>query len=465
MISLMAAPAGGEGLPQNLEAEQAVLGSLLLDRDAVILVSQILRADDFALESHSIVYRVIVELYDQSRPVDYVTVAEEVQRRDLLGRAGGHGYLMSLVDVVPTALHVEYYAKIVQRLSILRRLIAAGGQIMSIAQRDGIEADEAISKSEEALLAVAQRRTSDGFLAVHDILAGILERLDYLSEHRGQVAGVPTGFQDMDKLLGGMQRSDLLILGARPAHGKTAFALGICHNAAVRYKQRIAVFSLEMSGDQLVQRLLCMQGRLDSGRLRSGYLDEDEWARLIEAAATLSETRIYIDDSAGVTASEMSSRCRRLQAEHGLDLIVVDYLQLMHLIGDGCTLPRHAIQYTTRERELAEMVSGLATAVFGQAVDPVISPERGWFQVYLRSSRPLTHGRRNPIAEWLDGLGVFGLRSHEKRVPDCVFSQPREGIARFLRHLWVTDGCIHLGAGRGAPPRTACRRSAASRAP
>ncbi len=320
---------GEEDLPRSLEAEQAVLGSLLLDRDAIIEVNGILRPDDFAHDAHAVVYRVMVDLYEQRRPVDLVTVTEEVERRDLLQRAGGRGYLLSLVDVVPTALHAEHYARIVERLSILRRLIFAGAQIMSVARRDGIDTDQAISESEDVLLAVSQRRTSVGFVPVHDILSSIIERLDFVHENRGAIVGVPTGFIDLDKILGGLQRSDLVILGARPAHGKTALALGICHNTAIRYKKRVAIFSLEMSKEQLVQRLLCMQGRLDSGRLRSGNIDEDEWTRLIEAAAILSESQIFIDDSAGVSPGEMRNRARRLQAEHGLDLIVVDYLQLM----------------------------------------------------------------------------------------------------------------------------------------
>ncbi len=323
------AAASDEHLPRSPEAEQAVLGSLLLDRDAIIEVNGILRPEDFANDAHSVIYRVIVDLYEQRRPVDLITVVDEVERRDLLQRSGGRGYLLSLVDVVPTAVHVEHYSHIVERLSLLRRLITAGAQIMSIAQRDGIDVDDALSKSEEALLAVSQRRNNAGFVPVHDVLAAILDRLDYVHEHRGAIVGTPTGFVDMDKILGGLQRSYLIILGARPAHGKTALVLGICHNAAVRYKQRVALFSLEMSKEQLVQRLLCMQGRLDSGRLRSGYIDEDEWTRVIDAAAVLSETKIFIDDSAGITPAEMRNRARRLQAEQGLDLIVVDYLQLM----------------------------------------------------------------------------------------------------------------------------------------
>jgi len=319
----------GDDLPRNLESEQAVLGSILLDRDAIIEVNGLLRPDDFAHDAHAAIYRVMVDLYEQRRPVDLVTVVEEVERRDLLQRTGGRGYLLSLVDVVPTALHVEHYARIVERSAILRRLIFAGGQIMSLARREGIDADQAISEAEDTLLGVAQNRGTAGFVPITDILSNILERLDYVHANRGAIVGVPTGFIDIDKLLGGLQRSDLIVLGARPAHGKTGLALGMCHNAAMRYKQRIAFFSLEMSKEQLVQRLLCMQGRLDSGRLRSGTIDDDEWNRLIEAATALSDCKIFIDDTAGVTPSEMRNRVRRLQAEQGLDLIVVDYLQLM----------------------------------------------------------------------------------------------------------------------------------------
>ncbi len=323
--------AGGieDDLPRSLESEQAVLGSILLDRDAIIEVNGVLRPDDFAHDAHAAIYRVMVDLYEQRRPVDLVTVVEEVERRDLLQRTGGRGYLLSLVDVVPTALHVEHYARIVERSAILRRLIFAGGKIMSLGRREGIDADQAISEAEEALLGVAQRRGTSDFVPITDILSNILERLDFVQANRGAIVGVPTGYIDMDKILGGLQRSDLIILGARPAHGKTGLALGMCHNAALRYKQSIAFFSLEMSKEQLVQRLLCMQGRLDSSRLRSGTLDDDEWNRLIEAASALSNCKIFIDDNAGVTPGEMRNRVRRLQAEQGLDLIVVDYLQLM----------------------------------------------------------------------------------------------------------------------------------------
>jgi len=625
--SIEMTPSGHRPLPHNLEAEQSVIGSLLLDRDAIIAVSQSLRPDDFYLEAHRTIYGVMVDLYEKRQPADYVTITDELDRRDMLDRVGGRGYLPNLAAAVPTAIHAQYYAEIVSRLAVLRRLIDAGQRIVSVGYDDGNSAEEAIDRAERALFDVAQRRNTHGFTSIREVLASFLDRLDYIHENRGAVAGVPSGFVDLDRLTGGLQRSDLIILAARPAVGKTGLALSICHTTAVKYKSRVAIFSLEMGAEQLVQRMLCMEGGLDSSKLRTGHIDENEWGRLIQAAATLAETDVYIDDSANVSTLEMRSKARRLHSERPLDLIIVDYLQLMqggatasenrvqeiskisrelkglarelnvpvlslsqvsravdaradhkpmlsdlresgclagdapvylpdsgtyrpivelvgqrgfrvlalnretwrlepaevtnafstgvkpvyrlttrlgrtvratgnhkflaidgwrrldelrvggrlavprtlagpadatmgeselallgHLIGDGCTLPRHAIQYTTNELALAETVAQLAIDVFGDAVAPRVKRERQWYQVYLLAAARLTHGKRNPVAAWLDDMGIFGLRSHEKRVPDCVFAQPPNGIARFLRHLWATDGCVHLGAtGRPIP--------------
>jgi len=1033
--------ASGQPLPpHNLQAEQSVIGSLLLDRDAIIGVSQILQPDDFYADAHRIIYGVIADLYERRQPADYVTLTDELERRDLLSRVGGRGYLPALAADVPIAAHALYYAEIVARLATLRRLIDAGQRIVGIGYDEARSAEDAVDSAEKELFAVAQRRNTHGFASIREVLTSILERLDYVHENRDAVAGVPTGFVQLDKLTGGFQRSDLIILAARPAVGKcvawdtlvvdpetgervtierfvaerrslvsgmsalggvetkrigdwidsgvkpcfrvrtrtgrevtvtghhpfftvdgwkplhdltvgdaiaapaelpvfgsddsmsegrirllayfiaegslsarkvgftntdpiivddfkgiiarefpecavrqegitywvarprarggamlmlpnpvrkwlddvgaygltsdkkyfpdcvwrwpkdrlalflrclmscdgsifahgiggnpriefgvasqrlagdvyhalvrfgvvstlrqknprcwvvcitgrasveryqreigwlgekatrfaghiyptdrvgnvghlpraawpmvrvaareaglsmvevaqragetaragkyggynshtqrgltvkrareyarvlnlprlevlcnptllwdeiveiesvgeqqvydltvpdganfvandlfvhnTALALSLCHNTAVRYKSRVAIFSLEMSAEQLVQRLLCMEGGLDSARLRTGHITEEEWRRLMQAAAALAETDIYIDDTASISTLEMRSKARRLHSERPLDLVIVDYLQLMqggvtanenrvqeiskisrdlkglarelqvpvlslsqvsravdsradhkpllsdlresgclagdtpvylpdqgvyrpiselvgqrglhvlgvntrtwqlepavvtnafatgvkpvfklvtllgrsiratanhkfltidgwkrldeltmggrvvvprvlpgpteqtmgdaelallgHLIGDGCTLPRHTIQYTTRELELAELVAGLATKVFGDAVRPRISQERQWYQVYLVASEGLTHGKRNPITTWLHELGVFGLRSHEKRIPEKVFTQPSGAIALFLRHLWATDGCLHL---------------------
>ena len=611
-------------LPQNIEAECGVLGSIIIDPEAIVQVSDFLHADDFYRDAHHTIYEVILQLYEEHEPADFITICDELERRNKLEEVGGASYITSLINQVPTSGNVEFYARIVERTAILRRLIHAAGQIAAIAYEEG-DADIALDKAEQLIFNISQRHARSDFTHMRDVLAEYMNKLDQLHEHRGTIVGVPTGFTDLDRLTGRLQKSDLIILASRPGIGKTSLALSLAHNTALKYRNSIAVFSLEMSKDQLAQRLLSMDARIDQQRLRTGIIEEDEWDRIVYAMDTLSESNIWIDDTAGISTMEMRSKARRLHAEHGIDLIIVDYLQLMqatiggkrnenrvqeiseisrslkglarelnipvlalaqlsravesrqskvpqlsdlresgcltgetlvylpdtgtykpikqlmgqtgfqvlalnteswklepcqvsrafatgykpvsrittrlgrtisatsnhkfltvhgwqqldelslgtrialprrlpgpmqetmsgdelallgHLIGDGCTLPSHAIQFTTYELELAETVVSLATAVFGDAIVPRISKERGWYQVYLPPSFHLTHRIHNPIVTWLSKMGIFGLRSYEKRVPDVVFAQPSTGIARFLRHLWSTDGCINLSQGQ-----------------
>jgi replicative DNA helicase len=612
-------------LPQNIEAECGVLGSIIIDPEAIVQVADFLHADDFYRDAHRTIYDIIIFLYEQREPADFITICDELERRNKLEEVGGASYITSLVNQVPTSGNVEYYGRIVERNSILRRLIHAAGQIAAVAYEEN-DADVALDKAEQLIFNISQRHAHSDFSLLRDILSDYMDKLDQLHERRGTIVGVPTGFTDLDRLTGGLQKSDLIILAARPAVGKTSLALSLAHNSAVKHQHSVAIFSLEMSKEQLVQRLLSMDAGVDQQRLRTGWIEDDEWDRIVYSMGTLSEANIWIDDTASISSVEMRSKARRLQAERGIDLIIVDYLQLMqsvsgsgkrnenrvqeiseisrnlkglarelnipvlalaqlsravesrqskvpqlsdlresgcltgdtlvyltdsgtyrpieqlvrqkgfrvlalntttwqmeprtvsnafatgcklvyrmttrlgrtiratanhkfltvqgwqrldtlaqgdriavprslpgptqasmsneelallgHLIGDGCTLPRHAIQYTTHELELAEIVAHLATAIFGDAVVPRIQRERDWYQVYLYASYHLTHGVRNPITTWLNDLGVFGLRSYEKRVPEKVFAQPAEGIARFLRHLWSTDGCINFSFGK-----------------
>ena len=611
-------------LPQNIEAECGVLGSIIIDPEAIVQVSDFLHPDDFYRDAHRTIYEVILRLYEEHEPADFITICDELERRNKLEEVGGASYITSLVNQVPTSGNVEFYGRIVERTAILRRLIHAAGQIAAIAYEE-VDADIALDKAEKLIFEISQRHARSDFSHMREILAEYMNKLDQLHEHHGSIVGVATGFTDLDRLTGGLQKSDLIVLASRPGVGKTSLAMSIAHYAALKYHNSIAFFSLEMSKDQLAQRLLSMDAGIDQHRLRTGRIEEDEWDRIVYAMDTLSEANIWIDDTASITPMEMRSKIRRLHAQHGIDLIIVDYLQLMqatiggkrnenrvqeiseisrslkglarelnlpvlalaqlsravesrqskvpqlsdlresgcltgetlvylpdtgtykpieqlvgqsgfrvlalntgswqlepcrvsrafatgykpvyrmttrlgrtiratanhqfltmhgwqrldelaldmrialprklpgptqatmsddelallgHLIGDGCTLPSHAIQYTTHELELAETVASLATAVFGGAVVPRINKERGWYQVYLPPSFHLTHRVHNPIVTWLDEMGIFGLRSYEKRVPDAVFAQPVAGIARFLRHLWSTDGCIHLSQGK-----------------
>ncbi len=606
-------------VPANPEAEQAVLGSLLIDPDAVLRVASFLRAEDFYQEKNGWIYQAILDLHERREAADFVTVTDELERRRQLTEVGGASYVLDLINAVPTAIHVEHYARIVERTSVLRKLIRGASQIAQLAYEETAEdIQDIVDRAEQIIFGIAENRVRRDLVPVSAIMGDVVERIDYLYRHRGQISGVPSGFKLIDRVLGGFQKSDLIILAARPGVGKTSLALSIAQNAARKYGKRVAIFSLEMSNEQLVQRLLAAETGIDSQRLRLGDIHgEEEWHKLMEAANALAESPIYIDDTPALSVMDLRTKARRMYHEHGMDMLVVDYLQLMtgdrrsenrvqeistisralkglarelsvpvlalsqlsravegrqdkrpilsdlresgcltgdsrvvladtgasvpiselagksgfrvlalneatlklepcevsrafstgwkpvyrlvtalgreiratanhpfrafsgwkrldqltvgdriavprrlptlgigtplstaeaallgHLIGDGCTLSGHAIQYTTCEFDLAEEVMKLSRHVFGSRVQPRVNHERRWYQVYLSATDHLAQGVRNPVAAWLSDLGVFGLRSHEKRVPDVVFQQTNEAIASFLRHLWATDGYI-----------------------
>lgn len=315
--------------PHNMEAEQSVLGSLLIDRDAIIRVASYVKPEDFYIAANGKIFQAILDLYNRREPTDFLTLSDELERRDSLEGVGGVGYLSSLLNIVPTAVHVEYYGRIVERTATLRRLIDAGTEIVGIGFQENLDAEEALDSAEQALFTVSQRRQTKDFQSIADVLDKFFDRLDYLSQNRGEVVGVPSGFTDLDKLTGGLQRSDLIILAARPSMGKSALALGMAYGAAVQHGKKVGFFALEMSAEQLVQRLLSTETGVDSHRLRLGQIDENEWDRVSRAFGRLAEAQIYIDDSAAASIMDVRTKARRLQAEAGLDLLIVDYLQLM----------------------------------------------------------------------------------------------------------------------------------------
>jgi replicative DNA helicase len=315
--------------PHNMEAEQSVLGSLLIDRDAVIRIASFLKPIDFYSGGNGLIYEAILDLYNRRVPPDFVTVVDELTRRERLQDVGGISYLTDLINTVPTAVHIEYYGRIVERTATLRRLIDAGASIINIGYDNSIEVDDALDQSERAIFGVSQLRTVRDFVGIGEVLETYFDKLDTIQQHRGEVVGVPTGYADMDKLTGGFQRSDLIILAARPSVGKSALQLGITHNAAVKHGKTVGIFSLEMSAEQLVQRLLSMETGVDSHRLRLGLIDDSEWDQISRAFGRLAESNVYIDDTPGISIMEVRSKARRLFAERGLDLIIVDYLQLL----------------------------------------------------------------------------------------------------------------------------------------
>ena len=315
-------------LPQNIEAEFGVLGSIIIDPEAITQVADFLHGEDFYRDANRTIYEIIIQLYEQRIPADFITICDVLERQNRLEEVGGPGYITALINQVPTSGNVEYYGHIVERNAIMRRLAHAAGEIAAIAYSDA-EAEEALDKAEQTIFTISQNHTHSDFAPIRDLMTDYMTKLDQLHERRGTIVGVPTGFTDLDRLTGGLQRSDLIILAARPAVGKTSLALSLAHNSAMKHGQSIAVFSLEMSKEQLVQRLLSMDAAIDQQRLRTGWIEDDEWERIIVAMEGLSQANIWIDDTAGISTTEMRSKARRLQAEHGVDLIIVDYLQLM----------------------------------------------------------------------------------------------------------------------------------------
>jgi replicative DNA helicase len=612
--------------PQNLDAEESVLGAMMLSPGAIGAVGEELDAGDFYRESHAKIYRAALGLFARGDPVDAITLVDELEERGELEDVGGKVRIHELAALVPASGNAAHYARIVREMATLRGLIRAGSEIARLGWERPGEAVELVDRAEHVLFELSQSRVSSEFSHIEQLLKESFERITALYEAGAEVTGVPSGFRDLDRLTSGFQPGNLIIVAARPSMGKSALGLCIAANLAVRGETPVAIFTLEMSKAEVTQRLMCSEAKVESQRLRTGKLGPDDWPRLTAACDKLAKAPIYVDDTGSITMMDIRSKARRLKSQHpDLGLIVVDYLQLMtsgataenrvqevsqisrqlkvlardldvpilamsqlsraveqrhdkrpilsdlresgclsgesrvylpdegvyrpirelagqsgfnvlavdtyswrleprrvtrafatgrkavyrlrtrlgrtiratgnhkflafdgwrrlddmapgmriavprelpgpteqtmsdeelallgHLIGDGCTLLRHAIQYTSKDLELAKLVAALATDVFGDAVRPRIKKERSWYQTYLAAAAPLTHGVRNPVVAWLNELGVFGLRSYEKRVPDQVFAQPAEAIAVFLRHLWATDGCIRAAKGAQYP--------------
>jgi replicative DNA helicase len=321
--------------PQNNEAEQSVLGAVFLSKEALITAIEILRPEDFYKTAHQRIFKTMLDLYERGEPVDLVTVTAELQDHKLLDEVGGVTYLTEIASSVPTAANIEYYARIVEEKSLLRRLIRTATKIANDGYTREDDVSEIIADAEKYILEIAQNRNSGGFTPIRDVLLETYERIEFLSQRRGDVTGIPSGYPDLDKMTSGFQRSDLIILAARPSVGKTAFALNVAQNVAARAGETVAIFSLEMAASQLVQRMICAEGNLDASKMRTGWLEEDDWQKLTMAIGTLAKAPIYIDDTPGITVQDIRAKCRRLQAEKGLGLILIDYLQLIQGRGRG----------------------------------------------------------------------------------------------------------------------------------
>jgi replicative DNA helicase len=371
-------------VPQNREAEEAVLGSVLINPEAYFDLAEFLDADDFYIHRHRWIWDAFKHLVEKRSPIDFLTVTNELEQQNQLAEVGGAAYLTTLMSNVPSALHAETYGHIIEETAVRRRMLDAANRIAKLAYDEETGLEAVMDDAEKAVFGVSEKRMTRDLAPINEVLSDFYDHISDLASRPDDIHGVPTGFIDLDRLLTGLQPSDLIIIAGRPGMGKTGFALSLAKNAAQTHKKHVAIFSLEMGNDQLVQRLLAQQTGIDSQRLRTGKLQDDEWALLTHAIETLGDTRIFLDDTPGITPLQLRTKCRRLHLEFGLDLIIIDYLQLMS--GDTRNDNRvQEVSYISRQLKILAReinVPVLAAAQLSRAVEqrsdkkPVLSDLR-----------------------------------------------------------------------------------------
>lgn len=340
--------------PQNIEAEQSLIGCLLLDKESIFKVSDVINSEDFYNNSHKEIFQAMIDLFANQEPIDIITLSNKLEEKKLIKEIGGRSYLAQLSNTVATSANTVYYANLIQKKATLRRLQVSASEIMDMSFEEERDIDEVLDQAEKKIFGVSRKYLKNSFSAIDSLLSDAFERIDELHKKGGKLRGLPTGFYDLDNLLAGLQKSDLVILAARPSVGKTSLALDMARQAAVKYKAGVGIFSLEMSKEQLVDRMLCAQANVNLWKMRTGNLsdkdDDNDFSKIAEAMGLLSEAPIYIDDSPNISVMEIRAKCRRLQSEKGLGLIVIDYLQLME--GRG--------KYSdNRVQEISEISRGL----------------------------------------------------------------------------------------------------------
>ena len=332
--------------PQNIEAEQSVLGAIIFDNEALPKAIEILEPDDFYKESHRRLYNAMLELFDKNEPIDIITLTDYLRRGNELEVIGGISYLSSLANSVPTSANIQYHSKIVREKALLRSLIKASTHITSRVYEDSLDADEMVDYAEKTIFDITDKRTKTSFSKLKDLVKDTFKTIEQLYNKKEAITGMPSGFKDLDKLTSGFQPSDLIVVGGRPGMGKTAFALNVAQHVAINMKEPVAVFSLEMSKEQLALRMLCSESMVNSSHVRKGFISKEDWPKLTNAAGRLADAPIFIDDSSAITVLEVRAKARRLKMERGgLSLVVVDYLQLMRSRGN----------FERREQEISDI--------------------------------------------------------------------------------------------------------------
>ncbi|MGG3841360.1 replicative DNA helicase [Anoxybacillus kestanbolensis] len=424
--------------PQNIEAEQAVLGAILLEPSALTTVSEILIPEDFYRAAHQKIFRTMLHLSDRGEPVDLVTVTSELADANALEEIGGVSYLTELANAVPTAANVQYYAKIVEEKSILRRLIRTATSIAQDGYTREDEVEDVLNEAERKILEVSQRKNTSGFQNIKDVLVQAYDNIEMLHNRKGEITGIPTGFIELDRMTAGFQRSDFIIVAARPSVGKTAFALNIAQNVATRTGENVAIFSLEMGAQQLVMRMLCAEGNINAQNLRTGKLTPEDWGKLTMAMGSLSNAGIFIDDTPNIRVSEIRAKCRRLKQEQGLGMVLIDYLQLIQ--GSGRNREN-------RQQEVSEISRSLK-ALARELDVPVIALSQLSRSVEQRQDkRPMMSDLRESgsieqdadIVAFLYRDDYYDKESENKNIIEIIIAKQRNGPVGTVQLAFVKE--------------------------
>ncbi|WP_243355152.1 replicative DNA helicase [Bacillus litorisediminis] len=424
--------------PQNIEAEQAVLGAIFLEPSSITVASEILEPEDFYRSAHEKIFYHMLKLNDSGEAVDLITVTEQLQAAKQLEDIGGVSYLSELAASVPTAANIDYYAKIVAEKSLLRRLIKTATSIAQDGYAREDEVDELLTEAEKKIMEVSQRNNSGTFQDIKDVLVKTYDQIEVLHNRKGDITGIPTGFAELDRMTAGFQKNDLIIVAARPSVGKTAFALNIAQNVATKTSENVAIFSLEMGAEQLVMRMLCAEGNIDAQRLRTGSLTDDDWRKLTMAMGSLSRAGIYIDDTPGIRINEIRAKCRRLKQEHGLGMILIDYLQLIQ--GSG-----HSRE--NRQQEVSEISRSLK-GIARELQVPVIALSQLSRGVEQRQDkRPMMSDIRESgsieqdadIVAFLYRDDYYDKESENKNIIEIIIAKQRNGPVGTVQLAFVKE--------------------------
>ncbi|MCX8129887.1 MAG: replicative DNA helicase [Clostridia bacterium] len=421
--------------PHNIQAEQSVLGSMLLDKEVIPNVTEILKSEDFYREDNREIFDAILDLFNRAEPIDLITVSEQLKLRGTLESVGGLEYLTNIATSVPTTTNARHYAKIVEEKSILRSLIRASSDILNMGYEAAEEVSYVLDRAEKNIFDILQKRNLQGFAPIKDVLVDTFNKLEELYNSKGVVTGIPTGFTDLDYKTAGLHNSDLVLIAARPAMGKTAFVLNIAQYAAVHAKVPVAIFSLEMSKEQLVNRMLCCEAMVDSQRMRTGKLEDDDWQKIARALGPLSEAPIYIDDTPGTSIMEIRAKCRRLKLEKNLGMIVIDYLQLMQGRGKN----------ESRQQEISEISRSLKILAKELSVPVLTLSQLSRGPESRTDHRPMLSDLRESgaieqdadIVMFLYRDDYYNPETEKKNIAEVILAKHRAGSTGTVELVWL----------------------------